>query len=70
MTMTVHDIFYPVATLEEVESVGKVLFAFFRAELEHKIGRGTDDDVGEPDGIGTRLSFQVKLLDTLPDISF
>ena len=64
MTVTVHDIFFSVVMLEEMESVGKILFTFFCAEFKHEISRGTDDDVFESDGVGTRFAFQVKLLDT------
>ena len=57
MAVAVHDIFFSVAMLEEMESVGEILFTFVCAELEHEVSRGTDDNIFESDSVSTRFSF-------------
>ena len=69
VAMAVHDIFFSVVMLEEMKSVGEILFAFFGTELKHEISRGTDDDVFKTYSIGTRFAFQVKLLDALSNVA-
>ena len=56
VTVAIHDIFFTVAILEEMKSVFEVLFAFVFTELEHKVGRSPNNNVGKPDGIGARFA--------------
>ena len=69
VAVAVHDIFFSVVMLEEMECVREILFTFVCAELEHEIGRSPDDDVFKSDGVGTRFAFQVELLDTLSNVA-
>ena len=57
MTVAVHDVFFAIAVLEKMESVFEILFAFIRAELEHEISGGTDDNVFKSDSVDARFAF-------------
>ena len=69
VAMAIHDIFFSVAMLEEMESVFEILFASVFVELEHKISRGTDNKIFKPDGVSARFAFQLKLFDTLVNVA-
>ena len=67
--MAVHDIFFSIVVLEEMERVSEILFTFVCAELEHEIGRCTDDNVFETDSVVTKFAFQFELLDALSNFA-
>ena len=69
MTLTIHDVFFSVATLEEVKGIAEILFTCVAIELEHEIDGSGNNDVFNTDGIGARTLFQMQLGDTFLDAS-